>query len=139
MSTGHLEYGFQNMSSNASFDINYDFWEYSDIWASVLQEFRNSQVTLTEPSTLALLTLYVIIFCMSMAGNILVLLVIVPNRRMSTVTNNFLVNLAVADLLGRWCTSVVKALSMHVSHNLYVKRQYSYADQFIKPTLTSSF
>jgi len=101
MSTGHLEYGSQNMSLNASFDISQDLWQYNDIWASVLQEFRTSQVTLTEPSTLALLTLYVIIFCMSMAGNILVLLVIVPNRRLSTVTNNFLVNLAVADLLGR--------------------------------------
>ena len=101
MSVGYVENFFHNVSLNASFDINEALWDYGDIWASVLQDFKNSQVTLTDPSTLALLTLYVPIFCISMAGNSLVLLVIVPNRRMSTVTNNFLVNLAVADLLGR--------------------------------------
>jgi len=108
MSVGYMDYSSQNVSSNISFDLNQAFWEHSDIWASVLQDFKNSQVTLTEPSTLALLTLYVPIFCISMAGNILVLLVIVPNRRMSTVTNNFLVNLAVADLLGRIIINIVE-------------------------------
>ena len=131
MSTGHLEYGSQNVSLN----VSHDFWEYSDIWASVLQEFKNSQVTLTEPSTLALITLYVIIFCMSMTGNILVLLVIVPNRRMSTVTNNFLVNLAVADLLGRIIMSVIQALSIHVLHSLYHKLHHSYLRLCVCPSV----
>ena len=120
MSVGYMDYSSQNVSSNISFDLHQAFWEHSDIWASVLQDFKNSQVTLTEPSTLALLTLYVPIFCISMAGNILVLLVIVPNRRMSTVTNNFLVNLAVADLLGRILISIVLT-----SCNVYGTRKVS--------------
>ncbi|ESP05282.1 hypothetical protein LOTGIDRAFT_92705, partial [Lottia gigantea] len=46
-----------------------------------------------------LLTLYVPIFLLSVIGNILVLVVIVPNKQLQSVTNNFLLNLAIADLL----------------------------------------
>ena len=43
--------------------------------------------------------LYVVIFLLSVVGNILVILTLIQNRRMRTVTNVFLLNLSVSDLL----------------------------------------
>ncbi|XP_059486980.1 cholecystokinin receptor-like [Neocloeon triangulifer] len=48
--------------------------------------------------------LYAIIFILSVVGNLLVLVTLMQNRRMRTVTNVFLLNLAIADLLlGVFC------------------------------------
>jgi len=71
------------------------------VWNNVIEDFKASQYTLNEPTTIVLMVFYVPIFLTSLIGNTLVLMVIVPNQRMWTVTNNFLVNLAVADLLGK--------------------------------------
>ncbi|KAK6976329.1 cholecystokinin receptor type A, partial [Biomphalaria glabrata] len=43
--------------------------------------------------------LYVIIFLLSVVGNILVILTVAQNKKMRSVTNVFLLNLAVSDLL----------------------------------------
>lgn len=51
-----------------------------------------------------LLTLYGIIFLLAIIGNSLVILTLVQNKRMRTITNVFLLNLAVSDLfLGVFC------------------------------------
>ncbi|XP_049825828.1 cholecystokinin receptor type A-like [Aethina tumida] len=51
-----------------------------------------------------IIPLYVIIFVLSVGGNSLVLLTLFRNKRMRTVTNVYLVNLAVSDLLlGVFC------------------------------------
>lgn len=42
---------------------------------------------------------YILIFCLAVIGNILVILTLVQNKRMRTVTNVLLLNLAVSDLL----------------------------------------
>lgn len=42
---------------------------------------------------------YTVILLLSVAGNALVILTLVKNRRMRTITNVFLLNLAVSDLL----------------------------------------
>ncbi|XP_050039647.1 cholecystokinin receptor type A-like [Dermacentor andersoni] len=48
--------------------------------------------------------LYAVIFVFAVVGNVLVLVTLVQNKRMRTVTNVFLVNLAVSDLLlGVFC------------------------------------
>ncbi|EEC07855.1 sulfakinin receptor, putative [Ixodes scapularis] len=53
-----------------------------------------------EPEDVILrITLYSIIFVFAVVGNVLVLVTLVQNKRMRTVTNVFLVNLAVSDLL----------------------------------------
>lgn len=47
---------------------------------------------------------YIVIFLLSVIGNSLVILTLVQSRRMRTVTNLFLLNLAVSDLfLGVFC------------------------------------
>ena len=43
--------------------------------------------------------LYSIIFLLSVVGNTLVILTLIQNRRMRTVTNVFLLNLSISDLL----------------------------------------
>ncbi|XP_004389124.1 gastrin/cholecystokinin type B receptor isoform X1 [Trichechus manatus latirostris] len=45
------------------------------------------------------ITLYVVIFLMSVGGNVLIIVVLGLSRRMRTVTNAFLLSLAVSDLL----------------------------------------
>lgn len=89
-----------NVSENGSFVSDLSYIADESLWEHVIEDFKQSQFTLNEPTTIILMVLYVPIFLTSLIGNLLVLLVIVPNQRMWTVTNNFLVNLAVADLLG---------------------------------------
>lgn len=48
---------------------------------------------------LVVVVLYILIFCLAVIGNILVILTLVQNKRMRTVTNVLLLNLAVSDLL----------------------------------------
>lgn len=48
--------------------------------------------------------LYLIIFLLAVVGNVLVILTLVHNKRMRTITNLFLLNLAFSDLLlGIFC------------------------------------
>lgn len=48
--------------------------------------------------------LYSVIFLLAVIGNLLVILTLIQSRRMRTITNLFLLNLAVSDLfLGVFC------------------------------------
>lgn len=87
-------------NSSAAFDPG--LLKDRELWVHVIDDFKQSQFTLNNPTTILLMCLYVPIFITSLVGNVLVLLVILPNQRMWTVTNNFLVNLALADLLGKY-------------------------------------
>lgn len=56
------------------------------------------------PVAAALTAAYLFIFLLCMVGNGLVCLIVLENRRMRTVTNLFILNLAVSDLLvGVFC------------------------------------
>uniref|UniRef100_T1JFW0 G-protein coupled receptors family 1 profile domain-containing protein n=1 Tax=Strigamia maritima TaxID=126957 RepID=T1JFW0_STRMM len=56
------------------------------------------------PSVEVQITLYSIILLLSVVGNFLVIVTLVQNKRMRTVTNVFLLNLAISDLLlGIFC------------------------------------
>ena len=73
------------------------------LWDSheVFETFKRDLITLNQPNTIVLICLYVPVFLTAIIGNLTVLFVIIPNRRMWSVTNNFLLNLAIADLLGK--------------------------------------
>ncbi|GIX99199.1 cholecystokinin receptor [Caerostris darwini] len=66
---------------------------------------RNRPKTSTLPSDAPLIIcLYSTIFILSVVGNALVILTLAQNKRMRTVTNVFLLNLAISDLLlGVFC------------------------------------
>jgi len=69
---------------------------------AVLADFRARHLEkYRQPLTIALIAGYAVVFLLSLTGNLLVLIVILSNKAMRTTTNYFLVNLSVADLLGR--------------------------------------
>ena len=75
--------------------------DYAAGWMDdVINEFKRGLYTYEEPRTIILITIYGIIFLMALGGNVLVMLVMVANNSMRNVTNFFLVNLALSDLLG---------------------------------------
>ena len=67
----------------------------------VLKDFKRSLYTYEEPRTIVLIGIYAVIFLMALIGNVMVLLVMVANHTMRNVTNYFLLNLALSDLLGK--------------------------------------
>ena len=58
-------------------------------------------LTLSDTTNILMIALYEPIRITSLIENVLVLLVIVSNRRMRSETSNFLINLAAANLLGK--------------------------------------
>ncbi|XP_053665031.1 uncharacterized protein LOC128714177 [Anopheles marshallii] len=57
-----------------------------------------------------IIPLYAIIFLLSVVGNLLVILTLAQNKRMRTVTNVYLLNLAISDLLlGVFCMPITLA------------------------------
>ena len=56
--------------------------------------------TYDDPLNALLIAIYAVVFLLSVAGNVLVLVVVHANRASRSVTNYFLLNLAIADLLG---------------------------------------
>jgi len=82
-------------------DVELDLDEGFD---AVLRDFRVGHLEkYRQPQTIALMAGYAVVFLLSLAGNLLVLVVVLSNRAMRTTTNYFLVNLSIADLLGLYC------------------------------------
>ncbi|CAB3378575.1 Hypothetical predicted protein [Cloeon dipterum] len=77
----------------------------SDVDSAFIAMSTNSTVNLgADFETDLIVPLYAIIFILSIIGNSLVVITLMQNRRMRTVTNVFLLNLAIADLLlGVFC------------------------------------
>ncbi|VDI47157.1 cholecystokinin A receptor [Mytilus galloprovincialis] len=72
----------------------------SSILTDNLTDARNFQRNETTSSlSYILIVIYIIIFIAAVVGNLLVIFTLVHNKRMRTVTNVFLLNLAVSDLL----------------------------------------
>lgn len=124
------------VTENVTYNMSESFdgeWQDS-LWKHVIEDFKRTQLTLHEPTTIVLMVLYVPIFFTSLVGNVLVLLVIVPNQRMWTVTNNFLVNLAVADLLGifselfkTFVSSMLRLYCIYLSFPMNLFRQLGHS------------
>ena len=77
--------------------------EYPKGWMDeTVDEFKRGLFTYQETRTILLIIIYGVIFLLALGGNVLVLLVIVANNSMRNVTNFFLLNLALSDLLGTY-------------------------------------
>ena len=88
------------MSSNSTLsNIFSNFTTAEDSSTSTENSTQESHESNVNVFTKALkLTLYAVIFLVSAIGNILVCIVIMKRRKMKTVTNYFILNLAFADL-----------------------------------------
>ncbi|XP_060566561.1 cholecystokinin receptor type A-like isoform X3 [Ruditapes philippinarum] len=85
-------------SSSENGSINFNFWfnyTFHDNGTD-LPEFVSPRLKMEDMITLPL---YSLIFVLSLAGNLLVIMTLVQNKRMRTITNMFLLNLSISDLL----------------------------------------
>ena len=84
--------GYGNMSDNETIYMDLD---------SILDDFHDSLYTHTEPRTILLVSAYIPVFLLALIGNLLVLFVILTTSHMRSLSNYFLFNLSIADLLGK--------------------------------------
>lgn len=68
-------------------------------WGEILQEFEDSLLTIRQPASLALVTIYTPLFLLSLIGNVSVCVVVWRYQYMRKAKNYFLMNLSIADLL----------------------------------------
>ncbi len=73
------------------------------------------------------LVLYLLIIVLSLFGNVMVVLVVVRNHKMRTVTNTFLVSLAISDLL-------IAALNMPLQLRFYLQNEWTLGEPLCKFT-----
>ena len=91
--------------STMDFDGNFSSEFYADslmngwITDEVLQRIRDDFIMYRDPATAVLIALYGVTFVLGCIGNVLVIYIFARCRHMRTVTNAFLVNLAVCDLM----------------------------------------
>jgi len=75
---------------------------------------------------------YAAVFLLAVVGNVLVISVVFSNSSMHTVTNYFIVNLAVADLLvGLLCLPISLVANLLSGNNTYLARAL-HADLFTR-------
>lgn len=67
--------------------------------ANVTEEYPEFEIMKTPPMIGVFITLYVIIFLIGISGNSLVVYVVMRNKAMQTITNIFITNLAVSDIM----------------------------------------
>lgn len=70
------------------------------LMADLERSFRDSLFTYKEPLTATLIAVYVIVFILSIVGNVLVIVIIRLDRSNRGVDAYLMLNLAIADLLG---------------------------------------
>lgn len=92
-------------TNNSIYGFNYNFSTFYNFYpGGRIPPSGPKPVIIEWNSVKVLLTLYSIIFLLATIGNSLVILTLVQNKRMRTITNVFLLNLAISDLfLGVFC------------------------------------
>lgn len=99
--------GFNEISPISAFDIIYDNATIVSENLSSQNEHHNQQQQPWITMASRVIPLYSLIFLLAVIGNSLVIMTLVQNKRMRTVTNLFLLNLAVSDLLlGIFCMPI---------------------------------
>lgn len=69
------------------------------VMREMLEEFRSQMLKTSDPKSAVLIGFYIPLFICSVIGNIFVLAIVLPFRKMRNMTHCFIVNLAVSDLL----------------------------------------
>jgi len=87
-------------------------------------EFRDGLYTYADGKSAALIGVYVPLFVASIAGNVAVLALVLPFRKMRSVTHYFIINLAASDCLRTSAPSLSSATYRSVC--VRFSRQFSY-------------
>lgn len=83
--------------------MNWTFDYYTDHNGSnFIRAFEDTLFEYHKPENIAILCIYIPVFFLALFGNTLVLVMVCINKRFRrNIANFFLVNLAIADLLGK--------------------------------------
>lgn len=96
------DYGYPEMTSSSECDGNYG--------GADLEWYTYVDYTQLSPVRRSFVVVYSAIICLSVCGNVMVILTVGRYRHMRTVTNCYLVNLAVSDLLVASCVMPLKMI-----------------------------
>ena len=98
-----LNFTFQNGSNFSDFS---DFKDFNNMHDS--HTLTESFFEYHMPEKIVLLAIYSTLFLMALIGNVLVLVMVCINKRFRrNIANFFLVNLAIADLLGKFNYKII--------------------------------
>ncbi len=129
---GHLNMTSQNQSRAETLDNVLEHYgaDESNIYSSDDMELSPKDLLPADlPGSMkaVFLVLYLLIIVLSLVGNVLVVLVVVRNHKMRTVTNTFLVSLAISDLL-------IAALNMPLQLRFYLQNEWTLGEPLCKFT-----
>ena len=85
-------------SAAGTLGLNATDWDDSDHTVTTDLPYNPGSGNATM-NTYLLISVYIVIFLLAVVGNVLVIVTLVQNKRMRTVTNIFLLSLSVSDLL----------------------------------------
>ena len=108
-STEVLDMSRNISSSGDRLNASFDEWleQIDPEWMADLERsFKDSLYTYKEPLTATLIGLYVVVFVLSIVGNTLVIVIIRLDKSNRGVDAYLMLNLAVADLLGKLNTTI---------------------------------
>lgn len=91
----HLSIGLHSVDTFYNESNSLAHYDLEKIAESMREELKGYK----EPLTIALIVLYSIVFFVGLLGNIFVIITVFHYKHMRTLTNVFLVNLAISDLL----------------------------------------
>lgn len=91
----HLSIGLHSVDTFYNESDSLAHYDLEKIAESMREELKGYK----EPLTIALIVLYSIVFFVGLLGNIFVIITVFHYKHMRTLTNVFLVNLAISDLL----------------------------------------
>lgn len=113
--------GFRVHHSTPDMDFNISCPECVNVTAPLLdgRNYTFSSYYLHSPLVATIFILaYLFIFFLCMVGNLLVCLIVLKNKQMRTVTNIFIFNLAISDLLvGLFCLPITLADNLITGEN----------------------
>lgn len=121
------QFSFGYLSEDANF-TGADTFNYYDFDLEKFAETMREELKgYKEPRTIALMFLYSIVFIVGLFGNIFVIVTVFHYKHMRTLTNVFLVNLAISDLL-------VVLFCIPITLGTYVYKDYVYGIGMCKLT-----
>ncbi len=114
-------------SMNLTVPAWYEYADFHSVRNELIKSFKEGLLTHTQPFIICLISLYSCAFIGGFIGNLLVILVVMRDKHMRSITNIFLVNLAIGDLL-------VVILCLPFTLATYIYREWIYGEVVCKLT-----
>jgi leucokinin receptor len=100
------------MAANTSLPVNNTNGTESVVDACLLHAFNYTDFTQLQEVRVTYIVLYSVVIFLSVMGNLMVIWTVVINKHMHTVTNYYIVNLAVSDFLVSFLVMPLKLMEL---------------------------